>query len=99
LKGEISVEVLEFHTLRPFDKEALLNSAGKTGQVVTVEDHVIWGGLGSTVAEVLCEEMPTKLKRVGLRDYAATGKYMELVEAFDIGPTAIEAAVRSAASQ
>jgi transketolase len=97
LKGSIGVDLIEFHTIRPFDDAALIESASKTGCVLTVEDHVIWGGLGSAVAEVLSENLPTKMARVGHRDYAETGKYLELAEACHIGPTAIRAAIKQLA--
>jgi transketolase len=94
LDGEVSVEILEFHTIRPLDATALLESAAKTKRIVTVEDHVIWGGLGSAVAETLAESLPTRMRRIGLRDYAGTGRYHQLADACGIGPTAIKAAIK-----
>lgn len=94
---EISIDLFEFHTIRPLDRTALLESAARTRRVVVVEDHVIWGGLASEIAEVLSEELPTRMRRVGLRDYAETGKYHALCEACGIGPTAIIAAIREIA--
>ena len=93
LAGDISIDLIEFHTLRPFDDRALIESVSRTKRVVTVEDHVIWGGLGSCVAETLSEDLPTRLMRVGLRDYAGTGPYHELVDAAGIGPGAIREAI------
>jgi transketolase len=95
LSGDIGVDLVEFHTIRPFDTDALLESVTKTGLVVTVEDHVIWGGLGSVVAETLSEIRPTKMARVGHRDYAGTGKFLELADACQIGPTAIKLAIQN----
>ena len=63
----IEVGVLDMHTLKPIDKEAILKAA-KTGAIVTAEDHSVIGGLGSAVAEILSEEYPTRMKMVGVRD-------------------------------
>ena len=64
----ISCEVINMHTIKPIDKEAILKTAKKTGKVITLEEHSIIGGLGSAVAEVLSEELPTKMKRIGVND-------------------------------
>jgi transketolase len=69
----IQAEVLNVSTIKPLDEEAILQSAGKTGRVVTVEDHSIHGGLGSAVAELLSEVMPTPLKRIGLTTFGESG--------------------------
>ncbi|MCR5617745.1 MAG: transketolase family protein [Clostridiales bacterium] len=64
----ISCEVINMHTIKPIDKEAILKTASKTGKVITLEEHSVIGGLGSAVAEVLSEELPTKMKRIGVND-------------------------------
>ncbi len=64
----ISSSVLHMPTIKPFDTEAVLEQAEKTGAMLTAENHLITGGLGSSVAEVLSEYKPTPLYRVGLRD-------------------------------
>jgi transketolase len=64
----IKVRVLEIHTLKPIDKEAIIKAAKETGAIVTVEDHNIIGGLGSGVSEVLSENYPTIVKRVAIPD-------------------------------
>ncbi len=64
----ISAEVLEMPTIKPLDTDAALASAKHTGAVVTIEDHTIMGGLGSAVAEVLAENYPIPMKRVGVPD-------------------------------
>lgn len=99
LASEVSVEVIEFHTVRPFDTEALVRSVSKTGRVVSVEDHSVWGGLGSAVAEQLTEHFPARQSRVGLREFASTGRYEELIEHAGIGPTAIREAIVKLARQ
>lgn len=69
LKEEgINVKVLEIHTLKPIDEDAIIKAAKETGAIVTVEDHNIFGGLGSAVSEVLSENYPTILKRVAIPD-------------------------------
>ncbi|TFG62655.1 MAG: transketolase family protein [Spirochaetales bacterium] len=69
LKGRgISAAVIDMHTLKPLDKDTVLKYAEKTGAIVTCENHQILNGLGSAVAEVLSENLPTFLKRLGVND-------------------------------
>jgi len=65
----IDAEVIDMFTIKPIDAELILASAGKTGAVVTAENHNIIGGLGSAVAEVLVEARPVPMKRIGTRDH------------------------------
>ena len=67
-KDGISAEVVNIHTIKPIDKELVIASATKTGKVVTVEEHFTIGGLGSAVCEVLSENAPTKVLRIGVDD-------------------------------
>lgn len=67
-KDEISCAVLDMHTVKPVDEEAIVNAARETGCIVTVEDHNIIGGLGGAVAEVLVEKTPVPMARVGVKD-------------------------------
>ena len=80
LRGEgLSVELLHYPSIKPFDAETLIESAGKTGGVVTVENQNIIGGLGGAVCEVLSENCPTKVKRLGVPDQfgeVATEQYL-----------------------
>ena len=69
----ISAEVLNAASIKPLDEEGLLASAGKTGHVVTVEDHAIQGGLGGAVAEALGEALPTPLRRLGVQGFGESG--------------------------
>lgn len=70
----ISAEVLEMHTIKPLDRAAVLTSAHRTGAIVTIEDNNIIGGLGSAVAEVLAEDCPIAMKRIGVLDeYGESG--------------------------
>ncbi|MBN1136884.1 MAG: transketolase family protein [Anaerolineae bacterium] len=93
LASESSIEVIDCHTLRPLDTETLLASARKTRAVVTVEDHNINGGLGSAVAEMLVENDPIRMKRVGLTGFATSGKYIELINAVGIGKEGVRRAI------
>lgn len=89
----LSLEIIDNHSLSPMDEQTLIKSAKKTGAVVTVEDHNIHGGLGSAVAEVLSENLPTKLVRVGLKGFATTGAYMDVVKEAGISKEDIKRAV------
>lgn len=64
----ILATVIEMHTIKPIDSDAVINAAEKTGAIVTVEDHTILGGLGAAVAEVLAENKPVPMKRIGILD-------------------------------
>ena len=78
----VSAEVINMHTIKPIDRELVVSSASKTGRVVTIEEASIIGGLGSAVAEVLAEECPTKMSRIGMPDIfgtsAAGGELLDL---------------------
>jgi len=98
LNGEgISAEVIDMHTIKPIDKELIINSAKKTGAIVTAEEHNIIGGLGGAVAEVLCEEYPVPMVRVGIKDvFGQSGKPMELVDLYGISPKDVAEAAKQA---
>jgi transketolase len=89
----IQAEVLNVSTIKPLDEEAILQSAGKTGRVVTVEDHSIHGGLGSAVAELLSEVMPTPLKRIGLTTFGESGDPKGLYAKHGLGSEGIARSV------
>src|SRR4029450_9291202 len=67
-------ELFSVSTIKPLDAETILRSAGRTGHVVTVEDHSIHGGLGSAVAEMLGEVMPTPVERIGAKPPGGRGR-------------------------
>jgi transketolase len=90
----ISVEVLDAASIKPLDEELLLRSAGKTGHVVTVEDHSIEGGLGGAVAEALSEVMPTPLKRIGVQGFGESGDPKGLYAKHGLDPAGIASSVR-----
>jgi transketolase len=94
-RSGISARVLEIHTLKPLDTGLIVQAASETGAIVTAEEHVINGGLGSAVAEVLGEQCPTPMERVGLRDtFAETGQWPEVMEKYGLGVSHIVAAAR-----
>lgn len=87
----IHARVLDMHTIKPFDKEAVLKAASETGCIVTVEDHSINGGLGGQVAEIIAEsDIPTRFKRIGLPDkFAILGEPNEVYEYYGMAPEGI----------
>lgn len=81
----IDAEIVNIHTIKPIDRELVIASAKKTGKVVTAEEHSVIGGLGSAVAEVLSEEAPTKLLRIGVEDvFGESGPAKELVAKYGL---------------
>ncbi|HZK18379.1 MAG TPA: transketolase C-terminal domain-containing protein, partial [Clostridia bacterium] len=96
LKEEgISAAVLDMHTIKPLDTEAVLQSARTTGAVVTVEEHSIIGGLGSAVAETLAEGHPVPMQRVGVMDtFGESGAPDELLEKYGLRARHIVEAAR-----
>lgn len=86
LKDEgINAGVINIHTLKPIDKDLIIKAAKETGAVVTAEEHSIIGGLGSAVSEVLCEEYPVPVIKVGIKDtFGESGKPAELLEKYGL---------------
>lgn len=86
----INVRVVDINTIKPIDKEIIIKSAKETKVLITVEDHSIIGGLGSAVCEVLCDEYPTKVIRMGIKDkFGESGKWQELLAKYEIDSKAI----------
>lgn len=91
----LSVGVLNMSSIKPLDREAVLKAARDSGAIVTAEEHNIIGGLGSAVAEVLGEELPTPMVRVGTRDtYGESGTLDALLEKYGLMPADLVAAVK-----
>lgn len=81
----ISAEVINFHTIKPLDKELLIASAKKTGKVVTAEEHSVIGGLGGAVCEALSEAAPTPVLRIGIQDvFGESGPAAELLHKYQL---------------
>ncbi len=84
-KEGISAAVVNMHTIKPADKEMIISQAKKCGLLMSVEDHQITGGLGSAIAEVLSENFPALLYRVGVRDsFGETGNTAELYKKYGL---------------
>ncbi len=98
-KEGIDAEVINMHTIKPLDEEAILNSVGKTGCVVTAEEHMINGGLGDSVAQVLSRNNPSPQEYVGVNDtFGESGKPADLMVKYNISSNnIIEAAKRAIA--
>lgn len=95
LSSEVDVEVINVHTIKPIDKQTIIRSAKKTRKVVTVEEHQIIGGLGSCIAEVLSEELPTPIRRMGTDDsFGESGEVAELYKKYNLDKQAIIRVVR-----
>lgn len=93
----IECRVLNMPTLKPLDAEAIILAARETGSIVTVEEHLQQGGLGSRVAQVVVQNQPVPMTFVALHDaYTHSGKPEELLELHDLTPAGIEKAVKSA---
>lgn len=91
LSGEgVSARVLDFHTIKPLDGEALLAAAKETGCIVTTEEHSIMGGLGSAVAGFIGEHCPVPVVRHGVNDeFGRSGKAEQVLEAYGLTPAGI----------
>lgn len=87
----INIRVVDIHTIKPIDKYMIVKCARETKKLVSVEDHNIIGGLGSSIAEVLTEEEPKKLVRLGIKDtFGKSGKAEELMKLYGISAESIE---------
>lgn len=81
----VDVRVIDCHTLKPLDERAVLRAARETGAIVTVENNIIFGGLGSAVAELLVEKHPIPMKRIGVKDtFAESGPYLEVIDKYGL---------------
>jgi len=99
-KEGIFVEVVNVSTIKPLDKETLLTSAKKTGAVVTAEEHQVSGGLGSAVCELLSEELPTRVVRVGVHDrFGQSGSADALITHYGLDTSGLLAAIKQVLRQ
>ena len=93
----ISVEVINIHTIKPLDEEAILNAVNKTKCVVTAEEHMINGGLGDSIAQLLSRKLPTPIEMVGVNDtFGESGTPMQLLEKYNLDAKAIVIATKKA---
>ena len=92
----IEARVIDMHTIKPLDEEAVLRAAKEIGKIVTVEEHSVIGGLGSAVAEVIAEQCPAKLKRVGIYDrYTESGPAEALIHHYGLDGEGVYNAVKA----
>ena len=81
----INIRVVDIHTIKPIDKETIIRCAKETKKLISIEDHNVIGGLGSAISEVLTDEYPVKLTRLGINDtFGKSGKADELMKYFGI---------------
>ena len=100
LKSEgIEARIINIHTLKPIDKEILIKAGKETGAIVTVEEHTVIGGLGSAVSEVLSEEYPVPIIKVGVKDaFGESGKPDELLKAYGLTANEVVKSVKKSIS-
>ncbi|WP_164108794.1 MULTISPECIES: transketolase family protein [Sphingobacterium] len=96
----INAEIINIHTIKPLDEEAILKSAAKTGCIVTAEEHNRLGGLGDSVAQVLAQKLPTPQEYVAVNDsFGESGTPAQLMEKYGLNANSIVAAARKAISR
>jgi transketolase len=96
----IDVRILDMHTVKPLDKNAAERAAAETGAIVTAEEHVLEGGLGSAVALAVAEVCPVPMEFVGIRNtYAESGDPEDLLDKYGLMPRHVAAAVRKAVAR
>lgn len=94
-KEGINTRLIEMHTIKPLDEKILIEAARETGAIVTVEEHNIYGGLGSAVAEVLIKDNPVPMETIGIPDtFAESGGYEELLDKYGMGVSHIVKSAR-----
>jgi len=89
----IDCSVLNMSTLQPIDQNAIIKAASETGAIVTAEEHLLHGGLGSIVARITAKNKPVPMEFVGIKDYAMSGKPAELLERYGLTAKGIQDAV------
>lgn len=99
-KDNIHARVIHIHTIKPIDQEILVKVAKETGLIITCEEHSIYGGLGSAVSEVVSEQYPCKVVKVGIQDtFGESGKPMELIEKYGLSAQHIVTVVKEQLSK
>ena len=92
----IDAKVINIHTIKPIDKELIVAAAKETGKVVTVEEHSVIGGLGSAICDVLSEEAPTKVLKIGVNDvFGESGPALELIKKYGLDADSIYEKVKA----
>lgn len=92
----INAEVINIHTIKPLDEDMIIESAKKTGKVITVEEHSVIGGLGSAVCDALCEKCPTLVTKLGVNDmFGHSGPALELLKEFKLDADGIYSQIKN----
>ena len=93
----IDARVINIHTIKPIDREIIIKAAKETGAIVTAEEHNVIGGLGSAVAEVVCESVPVPVVRLGVNDsFGRSGKVPDLLALYGLTPENLAAKAKEA---
>lgn len=96
-QDNIRARVLDMHTIKPIDQEAIISAARETGAIVTAEEHLLDGGLGSAVARVVAEQHPVPMAMIGIHNqFTESGKPQELLEKYGLMPADIVRAAKQA---
>lgn len=96
-KQGINIRVVDFHTIKPIDEEMILKCAKETKKLISVEDHSIINGLGTAIADVLTEKLPTRLSKIGINDtFGESGKASDLLVKYGLTKEAIIEKVKNA---
>ena len=99
-RENIHARVIHIHTIKPIDQVILVKAAKETGLIITCEEHSIYGGLGSAVSEVVSEQYPCKIVKVGIQDtFGESGKPMELIEKYGLSAQHIVTVVKEQLSK
>ena len=92
----ISAQVINMHTIKPLDEEAVIQAAEKTGKIVTVEEHSVIGGLGSAVCDVVAQKAPAKVLKIGVNDvFGESGPAAELIKKYGLDADSIYEKVKA----
>ena len=92
----ISAGVINIHTIKPLDEEAIIKAAEKTGKIVTVEEHSVIGGLGSAVCDVVAEKAPAKVMKIGINDvFGESGPAVQLIQKYGLDAESIYEKVKT----
>lgn len=89
-KDGISAKIINIHTIKPLDDELIIKSAKEVGKIVTIEEHSVIGGLGSAVCDVLSENHPTKVMKIGVNDvFGESGPALDLIKKYGLDSESI----------
>ena len=94
-KEGVDVELIGLPTICPLDEEMILNSAKKTNRIVTIEEHYVYGGIGTMISDLVCKQYPVKVRKLGIpHDYATSGPYKEILKLYGLDEDSIVNSIR-----